>query len=281
MSKSLQSRSKVSKAQGKAIVDDLIARGIVSAAGRAVIADGREFGAIREYYAPKMVSMYLEGVSYGEIGEKIAKEYLDAGGRNRKFHMSAAMVKRDVTDAVYRWREENGMEVDERIARELARLEDMERKINADYAEAKKPDAKSYASMLKSLMAGKGGMTYDQAKAVIARDLSNFAAGTDYQMARLQIQKQRLAILGIGVGAGARPGVGGGQQQNVVGGTVNNYNFGAVPMDVLKEVAGKMQDAAYAAGVVVDATGPSAAEVQGDVLPGSVAEGEAAGDAGE
>ena len=173
----------------------------------------------REEDLSEMVSMVLDGMSYREVAMRLRKK---REARGEEYMLTEGMVKADVEMALGEWQAANVGKVEVVIARELAKLADMDRKLAEDFRASHKVDAKSYAALRKI------GMSHDE---IMGMD---FAGDQNIVLARKVLMDQTLKILGVGKGALGDKG------------TKNYYNFeGMKPEDMLDMVRG-LQDRRYA-----------------------------------
>lgn len=180
--------------------------------------DRKKYPLEREEDLSEMVSMVLDGKSYREVALELRRRRQDRG---EEYLLTEGMVKSDVEMALSEWQAANVGRVETVIARELAKLADMDRKLAEDYRGSHKVDAKSYASLRKM------GMSHEE---IMGMD---FAGDQNIILARKVLQDQTLKILGVNKGALSDRG------------TKNYYNFeGMKPEDMLDMVRG-LQDRRY------------------------------------
>ena len=155
----------------------------------------------------------------GKTYREIAKELSEKNG----YSISYVQIWHDINDALIAWKRENLENIDAYIARDLARLEQIEAIVLQNFEKSKLPRPLEYAALMKrgltmdeidEMYAERGGMAGDP------RDLETL----------LHLQAQRMRLLGLDKGADV--------QQN----TIINYSFGNASLEELGRLADQLQD---------------------------------------
>lgn len=183
----------------------------------------------------EMVSMVLDGKGYREVALELRRRRQERG---EEYMLTESMVKSDVEMALAEWQAANVGKVETVIARELAKLSDMDRKLAEDYKASHKIDAKSYASLRRQ------GMTHEEIMSL------DFAGDQNIILARKVLQDQTLRILGVNKGA----------LQD--GGTKNYYKFEGMSPEAALEMVRGLQDRRYRQVKGVDVQGTPVRDVE-------------------
>ena len=170
------------------------------------------------------VAELAKGRTYREIAADITEK--------KGYHIAHQQVYKDVQEALVEWKRENMQNIDAFIARECARLEEIERRVLADYEKSKLPRPNEYAALMKrgytpeeidEMYSERGGYAGDP------RDLETL----------LHLQRQRMDLLGINRG------------NDVPQHTVVAYQFNNVDLSTLADIADKLQDS-HKGDIVID-----------------------------
>lgn len=196
-----------------------------------------KYAAEREEDLSEMVSMVLDGKSYREVA-RVLRERRQSRGED--YMLTEGMVKTDVEMALGEWQSANVGKVEVVIARELAKLADMDRKLAEDYRASQKVDAKSYAALRRIGMSHEDIMSMD------------FAGDQNIILARKVLMDQTLKILGVNKGALGDNG------------TKNYYKFEGMSEDAMLEMVRGLQDRRYRQVKGVDVQGGDVKDVEGE-----------------
>lgn len=169
----------------------------------------------REKDAWLAVSELARGKTYREI----AQELNDKNG----YHLSHIQVWHDIEEILVEWKRENMSNIDAFIAKELARLEEIESIVIKNFEKSKLPRPNEYASLMKR------GMLPEEIDAMY-EERGGMAGDPRYLETLLHLQKQRLDLLGITHGNDV-------QQQTIV-----QYNFGDTNIEDLARLTDVLQD---------------------------------------
>lgn len=161
------------------------------------------------------VSELARGKTYREIAEEL--------NERNGYALSHVQVWRDIEAVLVEWKRENMANIDAFIAKELARLEEIEAIVMRNFEKSKLPRPMEYAALIKR------GMTPDEIDEMYEMR-GGMAGDPRYLETLLHLQRQRLDLLGIRNGNDV-------PQQTIV-----NYNFGDTGMDELAKLADSMQD---------------------------------------
>lgn len=169
----------------------------------------------REKDAWFAVSELAQGKTYREI----AQELNDKNGYN----LSHVQVWHDIEEILVEWKRENMSNIDAFIAKELARLEEIEAIVIKNFEKSKLPRPNEYASLMKR------GMMPEEIDEMY-EERGGMAGDPRYLETLLHLQKQRMDLLGIGHGT------------DVPQNTIVQYNFGNSNIDDLAKLADVLQD---------------------------------------
>lgn len=169
----------------------------------------------REKDAWFAVSELARGKTYREIAEEL--------NAKNGYSLSHVQVWHDIEDVLVEWKRENMANIDAFIAKELARLEEIEAIVMRNFEKSKLPRPIEYAALIKRDMTPE---EIDQ----MYEERGGLAGNPAYLETLLHLQRQRLDLLGIRNGNDV-------PQQTIV-----NYNFGDTSLDDLARVADTLQD---------------------------------------
>lgn len=155
----------------------------------------------------------------GKTYRDIAKELNDRNGYN----LSYVQVWHDIEEILVEWKRENMENIDAFIAKELARLEEIEAIVIKNFEKSKLPRPNEYASLMKR------GMLPEEIDEMY-EERGGMAGDPRYLETLLHLQKQRMDLLGIGHGNDV-------PQQTIV-----NYQFNDINLDELASITDRMQD---------------------------------------
>ena len=155
----------------------------------------------------------------GKTYREIAKELSEKNGYN----ISYVQIWHDINDALIAWKRENMENIDAYIARDLARLEQIEAIVLQNFEKSKLPRPLEYAALMKR------GLTMDEIDELY-EERGGMAGDPRYLETLLHLQAQRMRLLGLDKGADV--------QQN----TIINYSFGNASIEELGRLADQLQD---------------------------------------
>ena len=155
----------------------------------------------------------------GKTYREIAKELSEKNG----YSISYVQIWHDINDALIAWKRENLENIDAYIARDLARLEQIEAIVLQNFEKSKLPRPLEYAALMKR------GLTMDEIDELY-EERGGMAGDPRYLETLLHLQAQRMRLLGLDKGADV--------QQN----TIINYSFGNASLEELGRVADQLQD---------------------------------------
>lgn len=155
----------------------------------------------------------------GKTYREIAQELNDKNGYN----LSHVQVWHDIEEILVEWKRENMSNIDAFIAKELARLEEIEAIVIKNFEKSKLPRPNEYASLMKR------GMMPEEIDEMY-EERGGMAGDPRYLETLLHLQKQRMDLLGIGHGT------------DVPQNTIVQYNFGNSNIDDLAKLADVLQD---------------------------------------
>lgn len=168
------------------------------------------------WFAVKMVA---QGMTYKQVAEKIHE-------LNPEYTITAEGVRLEVEKALVDWKRENMENIDAYIAKELWRINEIEKLVMENFEMSKKGfSPKDYAAMMKR------GMTPDEVDEMYKdRELAGDPKFLDIL---LNLQTQRMRLLGINKG------------NDVAQNTIVQYNFNNIGEDALEKMADMLQDTKY------------------------------------
>ena len=155
----------------------------------------------------------------GKTYREIAKELSEKNG----YSISYVQIWHDINDALIAWKRENLENIDAYIARDLARLEQIEAIVLQNFEKSKLPRPLEYAALMKR------GLTMDEIDEMY-EERGGMAGDPRYLETLLHLQAQRMRLLGLDKGADV--------QQN----TIINYSFGNASLEELGRLADQLQD---------------------------------------
>lgn len=161
------------------------------------------------------VAELAKGKSYREIAAALTEE--------KGYHIAFQQVYKDVQEVLVEWKRQNMENIDAYIAKDLARLEEIERIVLQNFEKSKLPRPNEYASLMKR------GMTAEEIDDMYA-ERGGMAGDPRYLETLLHLQRQRMDLLGIGRG------------NDVPQQTIINYGFNDVDLKDLVGVVDKLQD---------------------------------------
>lgn len=161
----------------------------------------------------------VKELALGKTYREIAQELTDKNG----YTLSHVQVWHDIEEVLVEWKRENMSNIDAFIAKELARLEEIESIVIKNFAKSKLPRPNEYASLMKR------GMTPEEIDQMY-EERGGMAGDPRYLETMLHLQKQRMDLLGIGNG------------NDVSQNTIVQYNFGNSSIDDLSKIADALQD---------------------------------------
>lgn len=168
------------------------------------------------WFAVKMVA---QGMTYKQVAEKIHE-------LNPEYTITAEGVRLEVEKALVDWKRENMENIDAYIAKELWRINEIEKLVMENFEMSKKGfSPKDYSAMMKR------GMTPDEVDEMYKdRELAGDPKFLDIL---LNLQTQRMRLLGINKG------------NDVAQNTIVQYNFNNIGEDALEKMADMLQDTKY------------------------------------
>lgn len=155
----------------------------------------------------------------GKTYREIAQELNDKNGYN----LSHVQVWHDIEEILVEWKRENMANIDAFIAKELARLEEIESIVIKNFEKSKLPRPNEYASLMKR------GLTPEEIDDMY-NERGGMAGDPRYLETLLHLQKQRMDLLGLSHG------------NDVAQTSIINYNFGDSSIDDLAKLADVLQD---------------------------------------
>src|SRR5574344_1090450 len=155
----------------------------------------------------------------GKTYREIAQELNDKNGYN----LSHVQVWHDIEEILVEWKRENMANIDAFIAKELARLEEIESIVMKNFEKSKLPRPNEYASLMKR------GMLPEEIDEMY-EERGGMAGDPRYLETLLHLQKQRMDLLGISQGT------------DVAQNTIVQYNFGNADLGDLAKLADALQD---------------------------------------
>ena len=161
------------------------------------------------------VAELAKGKSYREIASELTEK--------KGYHIAFQQVYKDVQEVLVEWKRQNMENIDAYIAKDLARLEEIERIVLQNFEKSKLPRPNEYASLMKR------GMTAEEIDEMY-EERGGMAGDPRYLETLLHLQRQRMDLLGIGRG------------NDVPQNTIVQYNFGDAGVDELSKIADAIQD---------------------------------------
>lgn len=166
-----------------------------------------------------MVKEIAKGKTYTEVAEEF-------NAQNEGYQLTKYTVRDAVESAMVEWKKENMENIDAYIARDLLRIEEIERKVMDNFELSKsslRPN--EYASLMKR------GMTPDEIDEMYSS--RPMPGDPRYLEVLLHLQQQRLRLLGIDKGSDI-------EQKTVV-----QYQFNGIGDEALSRMADMLQDGKY------------------------------------
>ena len=170
------------------------------------------------------VAELAKGRTYREIAQMISEK--------KGYHLAHQQVYKDIQEVLIEWKRENMQNIDAFIAREVARLEVIERRVLSDYEKSKLARPNEYAALMKR------GYSPEEIDEMYS-ERGGYAGDPRYLETLLHLQKQRMDLLGINRG------------NDVAQHTVVNYQFNNVDLSALSDIADQLQDS-HRADIVID-----------------------------
>lgn len=161
------------------------------------------------------VSELAKGKTYREIADELQKKT----GKG----VSHVQIYHDIEEVLVEWKRQNLENIDAYIAKDLARLEEIESIVLKNFEKSKLPRPNEYASLMKR------GYTAEEIDQMY-EERGGMAGDPRYIDTLLRLQHQRMELLGISNGNDV------GQQ------TIVNYNFADVDINTLSNIADRLQD---------------------------------------
>ena len=161
------------------------------------------------------VAELAKGKSYREIASELTE--------TKGYHIAFQQVYKDVQEVLVEWKRENMANIDAYIAKDLARLEEIERIVLQNFEKSKLPRPNEYASLMKR------GYTAEEIDQMY-EERGGMAGDPRYLETLLHLQRQRMDLLGIGRG------------NDVPQNTIVQYNFGDAGVEELSKIADALQD---------------------------------------
>lgn len=165
----------------------------------------------------------VKRVAQGATYEQVAKELHEL---NPEYTISREGVRLEVEKALIEWKRDNMENIDAYIAKELWRINEIEKIVTQNFELSKKGfSPKDYAALMKR------GMTPDEIDEMYSD--REMPGDPRYLDILLNLQSQRMKLLGINKGNDVA-------QQNIV-----QYNFNNIGDGALEKMADMLQDSKY------------------------------------
>lgn len=161
------------------------------------------------------VGELAKGRTYREIAA-------DLNAKNG-YNISHVQVWHDIEQVLVEWKRENMSNIDAYIAKDLARLEEIEAIVLQNFEKSKLPRPQEYAALMKR------GYTPEEIDQMY-EERGGMAGDPRYLETLLHLQKQRMDLLGINKG------------NDVAQNTIVNYQFNNIDLGELTSIADKLQD---------------------------------------
>lgn len=162
------------------------------------------------------VSEIAKGRTYQEIADEL-------NAKNPNYNLTRFSVANDVERALVEWKKQNMENIDAYIAKDLMRIENIEKVVMEDYEKSKTLRPSEYAVLMKR------GMTIEEIDEMYAE--RKLGGNPMYIETLLHLQMQRMRLLGLDKG------------RDVAQQTIINYDFRGARLDELLKVADALQDA--------------------------------------
>ena len=188
---------------------------------------------------PMMLSLYLDpknGMNYELIAREVNAKAREQG---LPYVVTKQMVQSDIRDALKKQIRQKEGETDAVWSAAASALKMVISNCVEDYEKSKGVDAKSEASMLRTLVKD-AGMTYEEAMAEIER--KRYAGNSDHLRVMMEAVERYAGMYGLSVKAAsvALQNQQNGQQNQT--GNIVNYNFADVDRDKVKDIVRMIQD---------------------------------------
>ena len=165
------------------------------------------------------VKMVAQGHTYQEVADAIHE-------LNPEYTITREGVRLEVEKALIEWKRDNMENIDAYIAKELWRLDEIEKIVRTNFELSKKGfTPKDYAALMKR------GLTPDEIDEMY--ETRELAGDPHYLDVLLNLQNQRMRLLGISKG------------NDVAQQTIVNYQFNGIGDDALEKMADMLQDSKY------------------------------------
>lgn len=161
------------------------------------------------------VAELAKGRTYRDIAASLVEK--------KGYPISYQQIYRDVQEVLVQWKRENMDNIDAYIAKDLARLEEIERIVLRNFEKSKIPRPSEYAVLMKR------GFSADEIDQLY-EERGGMAGDPRYLDTLLHVQRQRMDLLGISRG------------NDVPQNTIVNYNFGDTGIEDLAKIADSLQD---------------------------------------
>lgn len=175
------------------------------------------------------VQLVAQGKTYQEVADIMNRD-------NEGYSLTLYAVRADVERALVEWKRDNMDNIDMYIGLELARLEELQKKLMEDYEKSKsglRPN--EYAALMKR------GLSMEEIDDWYKEH--ELPADPRFVETILHIQRQRMRLLGLDKG------------NDVAQSTIVNYNFDGISDERLESIAGALQDSLFESrtrGIVID-----------------------------
>lgn len=209
--------------------------------GQRMSGDAR-FAVWRKRMQPRMMELYLDpknGMNY----ELIAREMNSIARAEGvpEFVMTKGMVMTDVKAGLKDQMAKVEGERDAVFSAATSALSEVIRASMEDYEKSKGVDAKSEASMLRTLMMS--GMKYEEAMDKIAE--KRYAGDPDHLRVMMDAVGRLAGMHGVSMKELGQAAMSQGQGSQQQSGNIVNYNFGQLPKDLMGDMVRKLQDAKF------------------------------------
>lgn len=190
-----------------------------------------------------MISMYLDpknGMDCGAISRHVNEE---ASRRGYDFVVTPSMVQTDIKKGLAGEIERHKGDMDSVWSGAASALREVIRSSMEDYEKSKSVDAKSEASMLRTLIKD-AGMSYEEAMVEI--QAKRYAGNPDHMRVMMEALERYAGMYGLSIKAASvalQQNSGGQQNQS---GNIVNYNFGDADREKMKDIVKMLQDSKFA-----------------------------------
>lgn len=166
-----------------------------------------------------LVKWVADGMTYQEVADRLHE-------LNPKYTLTKQAVHDEVEKALVDWKRENMDNIEAYIAKELWRINEIEKLVMQNFELSKKGfSPKDYAAMMKR------GMTPEEVDEMYKE--RELAGDPKFLDILLNLQTQRMRLLGINKG------------NDVAQNTIVQYNFNNIGEDALEKMADMLQDTKY------------------------------------